>query len=311
MRVPLSIILITVFPFGANAQVEKPPASTSNSSVASSPVENAHKGAERAEKLMRAVAQTRESLETGTVTISIEELGGEKINQLATFDLTRVQFIGQTASGRRSGDAAMWDGDAVTEVSQFGRQGVRIIETGTSPTLLFDPRCIGFQGPLSQSSSIEEELSLAKAKSFELVAENEVVDGTATVVIKVNYTDGFGEKEYGRQFWIAETEGFPVVKQKLIVGHFTYYESNSTYSKESSVFPLPEKTVLTGFGSDGSKAIEYTMSLSKGRYNFELEKDSFTYKSLGVLPRIPVTDERIHRQIGIWDGNKLVPFDPK
>lgn len=307
----LTFVSILAVANSAMGQVESPVTPDSNSQAPLNIAESSNVSDERAEKLMRAVAKSRDDLETGTVTISIAELDGEKFHQLLTFDLVRVQFVGQTESGKRTGEAAMWDGDAVTVVSRFGTEGVRIVNTGMTPTYLFDPRCIGIQGPLSQSSSVEDELSFAHAKRFDLVNEKEDVDGISTVVIRVHYADGFGEKEYYRQFWIADTEGHPVIKCRLVLKQQTYYESISTYSKESSVFPLPQSTVLTGFGANGEKLIQYNMTLSKANYNYELDKETFSYKSLGVLPNITVTDERIHRQIGIWDGNKLVPFSSK
>lgn len=68
----------------------------------------------------------------------LSQFDGEKNQQPTTFDLTRVQFAGQTESGKRSGEAAMWNGDAVTVVSRFGTEGVRIFATGTSAAFLFD-----------------------------------------------------------------------------------------------------------------------------------------------------------------------------
>jgi len=167
--------------------------------------------------------------------------------------------------------------------------------TYNSSSYLPDPRCLGLRTSLFSSSTIENCLGYAEAKSIELVGK-EFVNVTPAWHVRV-----LSKNDELLDFWIDVSHPQRVLKQaKGVDVVVSRYQGNDPIPVEVSAEEYRNGQLLSA-----SRIVR-----SAAQFNLPVESSAFTLAGLGMKVGTPVTDIRIHRTIGYWNGTGLSECPP-
>jgi hypothetical protein len=189
-----------------------------------------------------------------------------------------------------------YDGTAVLEYreSRGKPDGTLIGEMGHgNHAWHFDPRCFG-QVMLSYATTLESGFATDGAESVTLIGK-EIVEGGAAWHVEVKWPS------YTADYWISVANPEWLLK-KAVMGDVVV----SRFDPKRPRDPLPIETVETA--RDGA-VIRYRRLTSQ--YNIPVDPEFCTLASLGMARGTEVTDVRVHRRIGYWDGKGLSQDLPK
>ena len=196
----------------------------------------------------------------------------------------------------------VYDGAALLQYRQHGeRIGSTTIADPLkgSSSYVFDPRCFGLGTSLSPSTTVENSLAYEEAKSVTLVGK-ESVDGVSAWHVHVQ-----SKYDESLDFWIDARRSNRLLKHaKGSDIALSKFEDTDTDN------PLPTEIIVTRFRR-GSIASEQRLSRANTRLNVPVDPASWTLSGLGMPVGTSVSDNRIYRRIGYWDGSGLSDSLPK
>jgi hypothetical protein len=183
------------------------------------------------------------------------------------------------------------------------RSGAAIDDRKANSTLhFFDPRTLGATPILWGSwEGIEEMLPRPLETKIELIGPAVIAEKDCWHVRTTRPTVGGWEADY----WISDKDGFEIyqvaeLRQSRV--------SSSEYKTEGLGKVLPSKVVYKFFDEvTNALTFESTWELLSAEYNVAVDPAIFTFERMELSPGDPITDQRIGRVIGHWDGSKIVP----
>lgn len=176
---------------------------------------------------------------------------------------------------------------------QPGTIAMRSSERSSSQHL-FDPRVLGLATFLWQGQTVESTLQYTNSKSFSLIGEDIVNDHA---VWHVKYSNTTSKFPYTFDFWISKDKPHRVHKQ-FHNGETAW----STYNEDDASDPLPVKVVAGKFDGDVPAGRISTFRRFNTAYNIDVPSNTWTIAGLRPPIGAEVSDERLHRRIGYWDG---------
>ncbi len=177
---------------------------------------------------------------------------------------------------------------------------VRDVTKG-SADYAFDPRIMGLSVWYDLNTSVSSVIGLRDAKSVELVG-SEVVGGHPTWHVCL-----VDKSDRERHFWIEDREGFRVRKCELR-SKYQHMTSEPQYDEKGKDFPLPIQVItIVRDPADNSLVSEVKFVQKSAKYGVAVDPKLWTLAGLGLPLGISVSDERISRSIGHWDGEGLTP----
>lgn len=194
-----------------------------------------------------------------------------------------------------------FDGTQLLHYEGMGGANVGDLARG-APDYCLDPRIFGITVTHGKTRTISSCLAYRDARSVELVGP-ERVGGHSTWHVLVH--DKRGSQ---RHFWVEDAEGFRVHRCEQIDDFGKLYQhwiTQSEYSQPVAAQPLPVKTVTNRYDRDGRAISVVTFTQVRARYGVSVDPKAWTLAGLELPIGTPVTDTRIHRRIGHWDGEGL------
>ncbi len=169
------------------------------------------------------------------------------------------------------------------------------IATG-SGAYAFDPRLLGICiGPFENSSMSNSLRSKDRSKlSWEMVELNSIR------VNKVVITDHEGKE---LSFWVEPERGFRVHKYEYLSPRLWHEDISSEFDESFCKGLLPSKVVTSGENLVAGGSFQCTRIQSEFQ---EGAPNKFGLEDMGLTPGMPVSDIRIKKRIGYWNGTKLV-----
>jgi len=161
---------------------------------------------------------------------------------------------------------------------------------------IFDPRCVGLTTFLNVDGSVESCLVAKKAK---LVGE-ESIDGIPAFHVCVEFDSGVS-----LDYWIDKDR-----PERLIQHTYGLDIVKSRFDEVNLNDPIPVEVNTMSFRNG---TLEYSSQLlrSKVSYNVPVDQTNFSLAGLGMPVGTEVSDNRIHRMIGYWNGFGLSENLPK
>ncbi|MDR1384240.1 MAG: hypothetical protein LBJ67_10440 [Planctomycetaceae bacterium] len=163
----------------------------------------------------------------------------------------------------------------------------------TRAMVLFDPRIMELTPSKDIDKTIRFWLTIEHARSNGTASKEEL---NGKKFWRVHCSNTFAEFDY----WIEEPT-FRVYRVTRKAEGILYVEVNSTY-KNNDIFPSEIHAVRY---EQNEKVWDRTIHVKKLEITPTFPNDYFTLKSLNIPLNTTVTDYRISKIIGYWDGEKL------
>ena len=163
---------------------------------------------------------------------------------------------------------------------------------------MFDPRTLGISVWFDITTNVANYLGYRDAKAVDLIGEEEV-EGHRAWHVRVS-----DKRKQEKHFWIGDAPGYLVYKSELIGGN-SRWVLTSEMAGAGEGNPLPVKVVAREYGQDGALEHERVFTLDRAAYDVAVNPNNWTVAGLGMAVGETVTDVRIHRVIGHWDGEGL------
>lgn len=172
-----------------------------------------------------------------------------------------------------------------------------------SPDYVFDPRILGISTQYLMTQTVPIFLAYRDAKTVSLIGAEEL-DGHRTWHIRV-----IGKHDQERHFWIEDSVDFKVRKSEAI-SRYTKATATSRYDEGRTEVGLPNLVELREYDPTGALSRVVTITVEKAEYNVAVDPKQWTLAGLGMPLGEMVIDQRIHRVVGHFDGEKLTPQLP-
>lgn len=251
--------------------------------------------------LLRGVEDARMAVRSGELVLDANYKIGESTQPnsgtgrfLVVFSDSSRRFIHQEADTyciMHAGAAFTYDGESVI---------IDAPENGGAK-YLFDPRILGITRSYRRDASVGSCLHYNDAKEITLVGQEEL-DGRDTWRVRV--VDSFDQQH---DFWIEMTEGFPVHRYE----YRTELAWDVTIAEYGGPNPAMPSYVVTKSTFRGEDRDVQEFRVTEANYNEKVEPDSFELGGLSPSIGVPVSDVRIKRRLGYWDGEGLVDNVPR
>jgi hypothetical protein len=196
-----------------------------------------------------------------------------------------------------NGDYAItYDGDQHLEIKTLGKVGSQY---------LFDPRLIGITASYSAGDNIYKRIPINEGeKNLKIVGE-ELIQGINTTVVV--FTD---KHEQVVKLWVDPSSDFKVHKYSLS----TQMRSNvvrNIYNNNNFTW-LPTTSKVHTYDTKTGELLSERLILVK---DFKINKNPEINEQMGLSlidPKIgtQIIDTRVHKLLGVWDGNKIVGVLP-
>ncbi len=170
---------------------------------------------------------------------------------------------------------------------------------------VFDPRTLGLDTTTSLRHTLASCLGLQNAKSIALIAPKNVTDAKTWHVQVTNKWDA------ELDFWIDRDCPTHVVRFECsVLGSKQRDVAVSQYADCRPDSPLPHVVEIERFWN-GKPAHRTMFEVRSARYNIPTDPRSWTLAGLNMPIGTDVSDVRIHRRIGYWDGTGLSEKFPR
>ncbi len=251
-------------------------------------------------KLLEAVAVERSKLPASSMTMDLKlVVQNRNFHAICNVDYSagNYRFFGTAADADK---VSIFNG---TEVLTYRRGSANLLAPDKSPgQYLFDPQSFGLTAKLFPNQAPRKVLAFYNAKSVALDG-TEKINGIQCWKVKVLAANG-----QTLTYWINEKEQHRVYKMHYEFGE-TRREVLCEYDKNIAEGIIPRRVKTQEWlGKEKLMARDTTiMSFEKS----EFVDNDFNLFGLGMKVGTPVTDIRIHKRIGYWDGQKLTEHLPK
>jgi thiol-disulfide isomerase/thioredoxin len=194
----------------------------------------------------------------------------------------------------------IYDGKQLMRYSK--NQSTSVGDLNPSPALnAFDPRILGLSHMPRPSETLHSDLTPRPNESVTLVGREEVGGNPAWHVLIGGAGDG---RDLERHFWIEPPPGHRVyrtdMRSKLGRG-----EVISEYGLPGGGERLPIRVTARRNDPDGTLVQELIIERKKSEFDVPIDPKTWTFAGLGMPVGEPVTDHRVKRVIGYWDGQRL------
>jgi len=166
-----------------------------------------------------------------------------------------------------------------------------------SVTSIFDPRVLGLAPFPSVTQTIEDCLGAHAASVY--LSGNEMTDGRSTWHIHVVFQSPDTSGSRTNHFWIEDRHPYRVVKV-VVNGDM----GTSEFDDNNPEDPIPVKMRTTLYRK-GSPSMEQRFTRTSARFDAPAGPASWTLAGLGMNAGTIITDLRIRRHIGYWNGTGL------
>jgi hypothetical protein len=183
-----------------------------------------------------------------------------------------------------------------------GQNNVRVFDVGKASeraTPVYDPRIMHLIELWAADTTISDCLLYKRYDS--LKSEKRNINGNDLWVVTIHKPTDDGETVW--ELWIEEPS-FHLLKTTCTTGYGMKYSIENTYADKTA--PFPQRTHI--YREENGKVLfdrEIHKTLFKKVDSFP--KDFFSLKNMDLPINIPVSDLRIMKRIGYWDGEKLSP----
>lgn len=204
---------------------------------------------------------------------------------------------------------SIYDGAALLSYRETdGRPGSAVIDDPSKGTAgyLFDPRVLGISEYFI-SATPENCLGYGAAKSIEF-AGNELVEGLAA--LHVHVTQAWDTYSGTIDIWLDASNPVHIVRydRELSFGQGTKIQSR--YDPAHPEDPLPIETISRHFRGGGELRSVTQFRKPQSEYNVTIGPARWTLAGLELPFRADVTDVRVQRRLGYWDGSGLTEDFP-
>lgn len=186
-----------------------------------------------------------------------------------------------------------WDGTNLCQQSYSGSASYLDHTKGNSE-LVFHPRLLGLDPYYQPGHTVSHFLRFDDESKVTLVA-GEVINEISTWHVLVKpYPDVV------IHYWIEDREGFRVHRCRL--EDLSGFRVLDSYYDERSPGPIPSRVIDREYRKDGKVWRETRFEVTKAQFNKPGNPYVGTLASLDLKPGDEVSDERIGKRLGYWDG---------
>ena len=251
----------------------------------------------KATALLKGVANER--LKQNRFQIRYEEIRreeGKAAIQIVDFDNGKIRKE-HLPNDKFHGMMSLFLGDIVYVRTSYDANSVELVAPTSihaSGADIYDPRLLGLTDMMNLGTTIEDCLGFSSGKNF--TVEPVTLDGKSVHLVTWEEGDNLWE------FYIEEP-GFRVLKN-TVKDAFLDIQIDCEYSNPA-LGPFPSKvTILRKIKNE--IRFDRTITVQEFKVQKSSPPETFTLASLNLPLNAMVTDYRINRLVGYWDGEKLV-----
>lgn len=167
----------------------------------------------------------------------------------------------------------------------------------------FDPRILGATANFSERQTVERCFPYREAKAVTFVGLERFKDLDLS---HLQVEDVYGQRH---DYWIEDSEWYPVHKYEFRVKETALRtECTSTYR---GACPIPVDVQLITYNErNGDVVGTRRFILEDEKYGEMFSPETWGLSGLNMKVGTTVSDLRLKKRIGYWDGEKLSPFPP-
>ncbi len=241
-------------------------------------------------------------------TIVMDSSGGlsgeQKFKRLRAMNNDREAFVrAGLAQWQDEESRSIWDGANFSQYFVGQSADYRNHHNGT-PEFLADPRLFGLKVWNKFRDTPLTNLGYQMDKHKVVLDGSEEIAGRRVWRVAVRFP-AFGDPTQvcETKYWIEDREGFRVhrviYRDKIV--HLTI---DSEYNDKIGRGRLPS-SVIERDVRDGKWYTELHFTVTRAEYDVNVDPETFTWAGMDLAVGTPVSDERIHRRIGYWNGSGL------
>lgn len=166
-----------------------------------------------------------------------------------------------------------------------------------------DPRLMGLCVSGGADESVASCLYLDKIKSMILIGK-EVIGANEAWHIQC----AFSHVDSELHLWIGDVEGFPIYRviSKSSNSNEINMQIDSEYKQPVSKYFIPVKVHRrSSIDANGKARIDMLFEEVSSDYAPHLQAEFFSIKGMNLPPGTSITDARIKKLVGYWDGEKI------
>lgn len=129
----------------------------------------------------------------------------------------------------------------------------------------------------------------------------EIIDGKGVVEI------GCSRREFEERLWICPEKGFSILRRERRSGDKLATLQAEVAERNGVWFPT---VVRRAHQTSGKNDYAGVLTVENSTFNMDVPDSEFSIAALGAPPRTRVVDYRTKTEVGVWDGEKIVPFPP-
>lgn len=191
---------------------------------------------------------------------------------------------------------SIWDGNNFSQYGESLGASFRSHSGGT-PEFVIDPRLLGLIDSHFVLATLADSLPYRVAKTISVVGD-ERVDGHLCWHVRLIYPD-----KIEHHYWIEDQEEFRVHRAVNNDGFRTITIESHYDASVVKQLPVRETTREV---REGRVVNEVIITVNEATLGVEIAPSTFTWASMGMPAGEAVSDERIGRRLGYWDGEKVV-----
>lgn len=251
--------------------------------------------------ILRAVEKARMALPPMRIAMEME-YRSDRVQNRTTLE---IDFAGDRRRFRGTRDVGsefctIFDGKQVLVYRKDAESAVIRDPADSTADTCFDPRILGIDRSFSWRSTVESSLAYRNSDEVTLVGREEIDN---VPVFRLRLVDALGQQ---RDFWIADREGYPVYRFAYEVGGVREVVTSQYAEAERGGHAVLPVRVECKHYIRGNLASSRIVKIRAVELDMPIPAETWTLVGLGLPVGTPVSDLRIKRRIGYWDGNRLV-----
>ncbi|MDR2441745.1 MAG: hypothetical protein LBE12_20490 [Planctomycetaceae bacterium] len=223
---------------------------------------------------------------------------GKTVEQIVDFDHGKIRKE-HLKTDRFNGMKSIFLGDFLYTMTSYDANSVNLVTPRSTHAYgadIYDPRLIGLTEVMTHTTSVTDCLLYTRRNNF----STQVTELDGKKVHLVVCEDGDDHWEI-----FIEDHGFRVLR-KTLKSPYIDFQIDAEYLNQK-ILPFPSQVKVIRKEGKEHKTVRFNRTITVT--NFEVKKsfppETFTLASLNLPLNATVTDYRINRTIGYWDGEKL------
>jgi hypothetical protein len=170
--------------------------------------------------------------------------------------------------------------------------------------LFFDLRALGLFITGGAEETVESSLEVNVPNAASVLGREKIGDRDAWhVILRFHHTEG---SQIEKHLWIGDQEGFPVYRTVNKEGSRVYRQVDCEYRDPIKTNVLPIKVRRQDdIEGNGVARLEMALEEVKAEYGAEVNAEEFTLASLKPAIGASITDRKLMRIVGYWDGTGI------